>query len=137
MPPPASPPVSDMLKGPASFLYGGNPLAGAVNIVRKQPLPYDFVQVDGSAGSFGTHQGKVDANWSGAGDQIGLRLNGLWEETDGWRDGRGGRATGVNPTLTWRPDADDTWTVSYEHVKNDFHPDAGLPILGARWPRDR
>lgn len=120
----------EVLKGPASFLYGGNPLAGAVNIVRKQPLPYDFVQVDGSAGSFGTQQGKVDANWSGAGDRVGLRVNGLWESTDGWRDGRSGHATAVNPTFTWRPAADQTLTVSYEHVEDHFHPDAGLPILG-------
>jgi iron complex outermembrane recepter protein len=119
----------EVLKGPASFLYGGNPLAGAVNIVRKQPLPYDLVQVDGSAGSFGTHQGKVDANWSGADDKVGLRVNGLWEETDGWRDGRSGRANGVNPTLTFRPAADQALTVSYEHVKDDFAPDAGLPVV--------
>jgi iron complex outermembrane receptor protein len=122
----------EVLKGPASFLYGANPLAGAVNIVRKQPLPYDFAQVDGSAGSFGTHQGKVDANWSGAGDRLGLRVNGLWEETEGWRDGRGGRAMAVNPTLTWRPGAGGALAVSYEHVKDHFLPDAGLPIVGGR-----
>ncbi|HEY7816777.1 MAG TPA: TonB-dependent receptor plug domain-containing protein, partial [Vicinamibacteria bacterium] len=29
----------EVLKGPAGFLYGSNPLAGAINLVRKQPLP--------------------------------------------------------------------------------------------------
>ena len=32
----------EMFKGPAGFLYGPNPLAGAVNIVRKQPAASDF-----------------------------------------------------------------------------------------------
>ena len=32
----------EVFKGPAGFLYGSNPLAGAVNIVRKQPVPVDF-----------------------------------------------------------------------------------------------
>ena len=41
-------------RGRPAFLYGRNPLAGAVNIVRKQPLDGDFAIFNGSAGSFGT-----------------------------------------------------------------------------------
>ncbi|HEV3077764.1 MAG TPA: TonB-dependent receptor plug domain-containing protein, partial [Thermoanaerobaculia bacterium] len=44
----------EVLKGPASFLYGGNPLAGVVNIVRKQPLADEFVEAAALGGSFGT-----------------------------------------------------------------------------------
>ena len=29
----------EVLKGPGGFLYGRNPLAGTVNLVRKQPVP--------------------------------------------------------------------------------------------------
>ena len=32
----------EVLKGPSSFLYGGNPLAGAVQMVRKQPTAARF-----------------------------------------------------------------------------------------------
>ena len=32
----------EVLKGPGGFLYGPNPLAGAVNIVRRQPMPGTF-----------------------------------------------------------------------------------------------
>src|SRR6202043_1762023 len=74
----------EVLKGPASFLYGGNPLAGVVNIVRKQPLADEFVEAAALGGSFGTRQGTLDSNWSGQDGRLGLRLNGLWEETDGW-----------------------------------------------------
>ncbi|HXO41750.1 MAG TPA: TonB-dependent receptor, partial [Thermoanaerobaculia bacterium] len=121
----------EVLKGPASFLYGGNPLAGAVNIVRKQPLADEFVEAAVQGGSFGTRQGTVDSNWSGQDGRLGLRLNGLWEATDGWRDGRGGRAWGVNPVFAWRPqDPGSSLVVSFERLEDHFNPDAGLPLLG-------
>ena len=44
----------EVLKGPASFLYGGGPLGGTVNLVRKQPLATDFTRLGLSAGSFST-----------------------------------------------------------------------------------
>ncbi len=119
----------EVLRGPASFLYGGNPLAGAVDLVSKQPLPYDSVGASVSAGSFGTNEGKADVNWSSPNDTVGLRVNALWETTDGYRDGRGGKVHGANPTLVWRPDGEDTVTVSAERLDSHFKPDAGLPIL--------
>ncbi|NIL99561.1 MAG: TonB-dependent receptor plug domain-containing protein, partial [Acidobacteria bacterium] len=33
----------EVLKGPGGYLYGADPMAGAVNIVRKQPVPNDFL----------------------------------------------------------------------------------------------
>ena len=38
----------EVLKGPAAFLYGGNPLSGAVQIVRKQPRPSRFAEASRS-----------------------------------------------------------------------------------------
>lgn len=121
----------EALKGPAGFLYGGNPLAGAVNIVRKQPVAGgDFAQVSGLGGAFGTRQGTVDANWSAADGKLGMRVNGLWSATDGWRDGRGGRVGALNPTFAWRPGEDSSVVVSVERLEDSFKPDAGLPLLG-------
>ena len=34
----------EVLKGPAAFLYGGNPLAGAVQLVREQPADRRFAE---------------------------------------------------------------------------------------------
>ncbi len=119
----------EVLKGPASFLYGSNPLAGAVNLVRKRPSRDGFVVVTGSAGSFATQEGTLDANWSAPGDRLGLRLNALWERTDGWRDGRGGRVRAANPTLLWRASDRDTVAADFERVESLYQPDSGLPIL--------
>jgi len=123
----------EVLKGPASFLYGGNPLGGAVNIVRKQPLADGFVEAAAFGGSFGTRQGTLDANWSGDDGRLGMRLNGLWQATDGWRDGRGGRAWGVDPVFAWHArDAGSSLVVSFERLEDHFNPDAGLPLVDDR-----
>jgi TonB-dependent siderophore receptor len=121
----------EVLKGPASFLYGGNPLAGAINIARKQPLADGFVEASALGGSFGTRQGTLDGNWSGQDGRLGMRLNGLWMATDGWRDGRSGRVWGVNPVFAWAPqDPSSSLVVSFERLEDHFNPDAGLPLLG-------
>jgi outer membrane receptor protein involved in Fe transport len=123
----------EVLKGPAGFLYGGNPLAGAVDLVRKQPLRGDgFVQLASQGGSFATREGTVDANWGGDPDgRLSARVNGLWRATGGWRDGRGGWVWGVNPALAFRPQAGDgSLVASFERVEDSFKPDAGLPLVG-------
>ncbi|HVR09486.1 MAG TPA: TonB-dependent receptor [Thermoanaerobaculia bacterium] len=122
----------EVLKGPASFLYGGNPLAGAVDLVRKQPLRGDgFVDLAAQGGSFGTREGTVDSNWGDADGRMAMRVNGLWRATDGWRDGRGGSVWGVNPVFSWRPQAGDgSLVASFERVEDSYKPDAGLPLVG-------
>ena len=35
----------EVLKGPGGFLYGGNPLAGSVNLVRKEPVFENFLKL--------------------------------------------------------------------------------------------
>ena len=54
----------ELLKGPGGFLYGRNPLTGAmagvVNIVRKQPEQGNFGRVGGAFGSYGTFEGVVE-----------------------------------------------------------------------------
>jgi iron complex outermembrane recepter protein len=120
----------EVLKGPASFLYGGNPLAGAVNLVRKQPQPDDFLQASAEGGSFGTRRGTLDGNWSGPDGQLALRVNSLWEATDGWRDGRNGRAWAVDPALAWRLGEASSLVFRFERVEDAYAPDAGLPLVG-------
>ena len=121
----------ELFKGPAGFLYGGNPLAGLVNLVRKTPLPASFTVAGVSAGSFGTYEATLDANFWEEGPW-GLRLNGLWREGDGHRDNLDHETLAVNPVLAWRPSERTTLTVGLEWMQADFQPDAGIPVIGGR-----
>jgi TonB-dependent siderophore receptor len=117
----------EVLKGPGGFLYGGSPIAATINMVRRQPEPGGFLTLGLEGGSFNTRGGNLDWNGS-AGDTFGFRLNGLWRESDGWRD-RPSEVGAVNPGFTWRPDDASALHVNLEFVDTSFAPDSGLPIL--------
>ena len=128
----------EVVKGPAAFLYGGNPLAGAVQLVRKQPVTKRFAEASFSYGRFGTFEGALDANLAKADGSLSFRLNGVYQGTDGYRDVGGGSIKAVNPALTWRPGERTRVTASFEYVRSEWPPDTGLPFLGDRLaPVDR
>lgn len=118
----------EVLKGPGSFLYGGNPVAATVNMVRKQPAPRSFLELGLSGGSFGTAGGTLD--WNAGGDgRFGFRLNGLWQESDGYRDDKPSEVKGVNPSFSWRTGDHGVLNLNLEFLDTSFSPDAGLPLV--------
>lgn len=124
----------EVFKGPAGFLYGKNPLAGAVNIVRKQPLQGDFAIFNGSVGSFGTRQGALDWNRSTGEGDVSFRLNGLWQTSDHYRDGMDSEHIAVNPGLALVLGDSSRLNFNFEHVDAEYSPDNGLPLVGNEIP---
>ena len=124
----------EVFKGPAGFLYGSNPLAGAVNIVRRQPEPARFGRLAVESGSFGAAAAEVDWNHAAGDGELAFRLNGTWRRTDGYREGKEGELVAVNPALAWRPSERLSLTLNAEVGTSDFTPDAGLPLVGGELP---
>ncbi len=122
----------EVLKGPAAFLYGGNPLSAAVNLVRKQPQFHRFFQTTGTVGSFGTFRGQFDLNLAEDDSPLAFRLNVMGEDSSGYRDGRDHYQVAVNPALTWKMGSDTAISFNLEYVNNRYIPDAGLPLVGDR-----
>ena len=130
----------EVVKGPAAFLYGANPLSGAVNLVRKQPTAGRAGAASVSYGSFETFEVAGDGNVASAGGRLALRLNAVVRDSAGYRDGRESRIAAVNPALAWRPGPDTRIVLNVEAVRNRLNPDVGLPIVGdvvADVPRPR
>ena len=117
----------EVLRGPAASLYGGNPLAGAVGIVRKQPTADSIQLLRATGGSFGTYDLSFD--YSSGGEANRFRVNALARTTDGYRDGREGETLAFHPSAHFSLGDFGSLRLSLEGVANDYRPDAGLPIL--------
>jgi iron complex outermembrane recepter protein len=130
----------EVLKGPMAAIYGGNPLAGAVHLVRKQPQAGRSAQVSGAAGHRGLLEGALDANTARSDGSLTFRLNAYLHHADSHRDAQEADLRAVNPAVTWKPDPSTRLAASFEYVRADFSPDSGLPLLGdqvAPVPRSR
>ncbi|MGH8730023.1 MAG: TonB-dependent siderophore receptor, partial [Burkholderiales bacterium] len=119
----------EVLKGPASVLYGTGDAGGFVNLVSKRPLAQPFYQATLSAGSF--HFYRAEADLSGPlTETLRYRFNAAYERTDSFRDYFvNPRSTFLAPTLAWRPSASTELTVFAEYQKEDTQIDSGIPIL--------
>ena len=117
----------EALKGPGAFLYGGNPLSGTINLVRKRPVPAShFARVNASVGSFSTYRATLDAG-HGA-----WRVNALWQDSEGYRDGKNSSILAVNPTLRLDLGAHSTLHLDYEYLTSEHKADAGLPLIASQ-----
>lgn len=131
----------EVLKGPGAFLYGGKPLSGAVNVVRRKPVfaGRPFAVLGGSYGSYGSYRATADAGWK-RGKRLALRLNAMTRGSDNYRDDKSYSEWAINPAAAVRFGDRAFIEASAEYIANDYSPDSGLPLLGgalAPVPRTR
>lgn len=119
----------EVVRGPAGFLYGGNPLAGAVNLVRKRPVGGTDARLSLLGGSHSTLQTSLDFNYGLPSGRAGFRLNGLWQESDGYRDDKASAVSAINPVFTFLAGDTTSITVSADVLRSEFEPDAGIPLF--------
>jgi len=124
----------EVLKGPSASLYGGNPLSGTVNLVRKQPIFRNFLHVNGSFGRFNSYRGTLDFGIANLNSGVAFRLNSLWQDSENHRDDKGNDNLSVNPALTWRLNDQTMLSANFEYVDNSYQPDAGVPLLNNQLP---
>jgi TonB-dependent siderophore receptor len=120
----------ELFKGPAGFLYGANAMTGTVNLRRLKPVQDSFWGAEAGGGSFDTYNAAFDANFGG--EAARSRANGLWRESDGYRDGRRSEIYGFNPVLDITTGSSSFLRFDAEGLRSEAAPDAGLPIAGAQ-----
>lgn len=123
----------EILKGPASVLYGLGDPGGLVNIVTKRPLREAQYRLGAQAGSFSFKRAEADLSQPfNAEGTLALRLNAAYQDWDSFRDffKRSKRAF-VAPVLGWEPSAQTRVLVDFEYVDQELPFDRGLVALGA------
>jgi len=117
----------EVLRGPATMLYGRGDPGGTFNVVTKQPLAERTVTLGSQLNDQGMKRGTLDA--SGPLDEEGrlaYRLNVVGEGGDTFRDHVETERYGVTPVLTWQA-SDDTKVIFEGDFMRNNHPlDRGL-----------
>ncbi|WP_248730336.1 TonB-dependent receptor [Pseudomonas sp. MWU13-2517] len=117
----------EVLRGPATMLYGRGDPGGTFNVVSKQPLAERTVTLGSQLDDQGMKRGTLDA--SGPLDEQGrlaYRLNVVGEGGDTFRDHVSTERYGVTPVLTWQA-TDDTKVIFEGDFMRNNHPlDRGL-----------
>lgn len=103
----------ELLKGPASALYGRTEPGGVVNVMTRQPMPEAHRELGLRLGSWNDRWVGVDLSGPVNEDKSLLyRLNASDEQSGSWFDnGPRYRSRGIAPVLSWRFSPDTTFTV--------------------------
>ncbi len=116
----------EALKGANALIFGRGVGGGALNRVTKTAgwTPTRELLLQG--GSFGNRRTALDVG-EGVSDRLALRLNGMYENSDLYRDQVGVERYGINPTATLRLSSRTRLLASYEHFKDQRTADRGVP----------
>lgn len=101
----------EVLKGPASALYGRGEPGGTVNITTKKPRFAPDYAIDFSLGSFQTRRSAFDLTGP-ISDTLAYRLNGVHAQGNSFRDTLKSERSLFSPSFLWL--AGEHTTVSYE-----------------------
>ncbi|MEH1846495.1 MAG: TonB-dependent receptor plug domain-containing protein [Nostoc sp.] len=122
----------EVLRGPASVLYGQGDLSGTINLVTKQPLIDPFYAASFSVGNYDTYQGTLDLSGPLTTDKSVLyRLNGSYLSSDGFVDFYSQQRSQIAGALAWNIDTNTKLTFYTSYA--DFSRSAyyqGIPTKG-------
>jgi iron complex outermembrane receptor protein len=110
----------EVLKGPSSGLYGASDPGGIVNMISKRPQATPHYSVEGNFGSYDRYQGAFDIG--GPADPAGewlYRLVGLYRQSNTEVNFVQDNKVFIAPSLTWRPNADTSFTILSHYQKID------------------
>ncbi len=121
----------EVLKGPNSMIFGRGGGGGVVNRVNKEAGFSSFREITAQGGSFGNKRftGDIDQALS---KKFAVRANGLYENSDSFRNFVGLERYGISPTVTWAPTDDTHVTGSYEFFRDRRVADRGIPSFQLR-----
>ncbi len=121
----------EVLKGPASVLFGQGEPGGIINLVTKKPLSEPFYEASFGAGNFNTYQGALDLSGPlNESKTVKYRLNLSYENYESFRDFVNGERFLVSPALTWDIDKNTSIDFYGQYTSDRETVDNGIPAQG-------
>ncbi|WP_412069008.1 TonB-dependent siderophore receptor [Rubrivirga sp. IMCC43871] len=119
----------EVLRGPASVLYGAGSPGGVVAFSSKRPTPVAQREATVETGSFGRVQAQADVSGPiDAAGRFAYRLTGLARSSGTQVEHLDNDRLFVAPALSWRPTDRTTWTVLGDLLLDDTGTSPALPI---------
>jgi iron complex outermembrane recepter protein len=122
----------EVLKGPASVLFGlGNP-GGTVNIVSKRPLSDPFYAIDATIGSYSFYRGAVDLSGPLNDSKTVLyRLNAAYRNSGSFVDFFNGESLNISPVVSVALSESTNLVLEGEYIKTRDSYASGVPVIGS------
>lgn len=115
----------EVLKGASAALSGRGEPGGSINIVTKAPLDHAYAAASAMAGSW--NQRRLTGDVSGPiADGLSVRLIGVVEDHDSFRDHVGGSRRLIAPSIAWTPTPGVRLLYQAEYMRNRTVLDRGV-----------
>jgi catecholate siderophore receptor len=121
----------EALKGPNAMIFGRGGVGGVINRVTRQADWGRSHEAAVQLGSWNNRRLTADVG-TGLNEQAAVRLTGLYENSDSYRDHVGLERYGVNPTAAFRLGANTTLRASYEFFHDGRTADRGISSVNGR-----
>uniref|UniRef100_UPI004054421B TonB-dependent siderophore receptor n=1 Tax=Pseudomonas sp. TaxID=306 RepID=UPI004054421B len=121
----------EVLKGPASLLYGAQEPGGLINVISKQPEYLRYSKVSGEHSSFGGGNLSFDTTGPLGDSGFAYRLIAERQHEDYWRNFGADNHNLIAPSLSWTGD-DLRISLAYERKEYSTPVDRGTVIVNGK-----
>jgi iron complex outermembrane recepter protein len=123
----------EVLKGPASSLYGRTEPGGLINAVTKRASAEPYYSLEQRFGSYDFYRTQANATGAITADESLLyRFDLSYLNSNSFREHSFNDRVFVAPTLTWKPIDSTEFNLTVEYLNEDRVYDSGIPAIGDR-----
>ncbi|MEM6734614.1 MAG: TonB-dependent receptor [Bacteroidota bacterium] len=116
-----------VLKGPASILYGDVEPGGIINYVTKKPKGYNHRLFELKVGEYGLYRPSIDIGGK-LSKKLNYRLNTVYETSESFRDEVTNEQFMIAPSLTWNITDQTFLNLEGLFMNNEVTIDWGFPV---------
>ncbi|MEK1942362.1 MAG: TonB-dependent receptor [Pseudomonas sp.] len=123
----------DVLRGPASVLYGEGATGAVVNVVPKKPFDGEIQNhVRLGYGSDDRRQTALDSGGS-LSDSLSYRFNLNQQASNGWIDRGDSESVAISAALRWQPNDDVSVTLAHDYGDQQPQQYLGTPLVNGHY----
>ena len=126
----------EVIKGPASALFGNAIPGGTINFVTKKPLPEKRYGLNFSRGSFNTSRISADVTGPITDSTLLFRMNAAYSNAESFRSLQGAENYMIAPSFSFLPSKRTSINIDMVYNQSNSKIDRGQPIFGATSQQD-